>query len=184
MTNTNTYDATRAPRTTIPVADLGFEHLGWTLHAPRGEKTLELTGGDWLRTANAPKPGDTTRTVNAWDADGQKVTLDLPLDGTVEMTPRPSEWSTTEGPKNHVGWPQAETHTWGEFAGLAVELGGYSDITLVDPGSGSRFWFHPGAHLDRNSPTWFWDALIEAAQAAKATQWGLPPAIDNEQPQG
>jgi hypothetical protein len=37
-------------------------------------------------------------------------------------------------------YPKAEAHVWSEFAGLAIELGGYGDITAIDPHSGRRFW--------------------------------------------
>lgn len=171
----NIYTATRAARTTDQVANLGFGHLGWTLHLSGGD--VEIIGGDWLRASNAPKPGDTTRKINTRDTNGQAVEIDLPLNREIEVTPRASEWSTTAGHRDAPGYP--ESHTWGEFAGLAVELGGYGDITLVDPGTGSRFWFRPGAHLDTRSAGWFWDALIEAIQAAKATGWQDRPTGTN-----
>jgi hypothetical protein len=58
--------------------------------------------------------------------------------------PRPiprqgDDWSVkagTEGPH----YPDNGTHTWGEFAGMAIELGGYGDMTMVDPYSGQRLW--------------------------------------------
>jgi hypothetical protein len=56
-------------------------------------------------------------------------------------------------------YPQTETHTWGAFAGMAIELGGYSDVELVDPYSGSRFWCPV--------PTQVWDkGMIEAYKYA------------------
>lgn len=34
----------------------------------------------------------------------------------------------------------AVVHVWGGFAGLAIELGGYQDVELVDPYTGRRLW--------------------------------------------
>lgn len=34
----------------------------------------------------------------------------------------------------------AVVHVWGGFAGLAIELGGYQDLELVDPYTGRRLW--------------------------------------------
>ncbi len=171
---TEQYLPTRAAQTTLDPRELGYPHIGWTLHRD-GQPDVEITGGDWLREDHAPLPADTHWTISGREFNDQPIEVTLPLDTAIKVTPRPSEWSETAGLPDHVGWPQSETHTWGAFAGLAVELGGYSDIELVDPGTGSRFWFKPGAHLDPTSPTWFWDALIEAAQAAKATKWGQTP---------
>lgn len=174
---TEQFTTTQAPQTEIAPRDLGYDHLDWTLNLADGDRVVR--GGDWLRGSFADPAPAGQRTIGT-DA-GEIV---LPADTAVKVTPRASEWSSTAGLPDHVGWPQSETHTWGAFAGLAVELGGYNDIEFVDPGPGTRFWFRPGAHLDPQSPTWFWDALIEAATAARDTRWGLPPQIDNEQPQG
>lgn len=46
----------------------------------------------------------------------------------------------TPGRDDELHYPKTGTHTWGAFAGLAIELGGYGDVELVDPYSGSRFW--------------------------------------------
>ena len=37
-------------------------------------------------------------------------------------------------------YPQVDCHIWGEFAALAIEMGGYRDLSAVDPYSGQRFW--------------------------------------------
>jgi hypothetical protein len=37
-------------------------------------------------------------------------------------------------------YPNVGHHTWGEFAYLAVEAGGYSDLTAIDPYTGNRLW--------------------------------------------
>jgi hypothetical protein len=37
-------------------------------------------------------------------------------------------------------YPKVDHHTWGEFAYLAVEAGGYSDLTAINPYTGDRLW--------------------------------------------
>ena len=77
-----------------------------------------------------------------------------------------ADHSVTPGHPNHIPYPQAGSHTWGEFAGLAVELGGYSDITLVDPYGGSRLWVKP-----TNPDGTFLEWLAEAVQVAQQIGW-------------
>lgn len=77
-------------------------------------------------------------------------------------------YNITPGRPDHVGYPHSGTHTWGAFAGLAIELGGYGDIELVDPYSGSRFWFRPD---DQSADVTDW--MIWALQAARIAEW--PP---------
>lgn len=48
------------------------------------------------------------------------------------------EYGVTRAIYDGPGYP--DSHMWGEFAGLAIELGGYSDITGIDPYTGRRFW--------------------------------------------
>lgn len=36
--------------------------------------------------------------------------------------------------------PGAVVHVWQEFPGFVVELGGYGDMTIVDPYTGRRMW--------------------------------------------
>lgn len=48
-------------------------------------------------------------------------------------------WSVkagTAGPH----YPDAPAHTWNAFAGMAIELGGYGDMTMIDPYSGQQLW--------------------------------------------
>lgn len=52
-----------------------------------------------------------------------------------DFVPRVS--TTTARPGTAV-YPQADSYTWGEFADLAIELGGYGDITAVNPYTGTR----------------------------------------------
>jgi hypothetical protein len=48
-------------------------------------------------------------------------------------------WSVQAGTPGAV-YPDSDTYTWGEFAGMAIELGGYGDMTMVDPYTRQRLW--------------------------------------------
>lgn len=61
-------------------------------------------------------------------APGAPATAPIPADRIVIRPGDPTE----------PHYPQADTHTWGEFAGLAIEMGGYGDITAVNPHTGDR----------------------------------------------
>ncbi len=50
------------------------------------------------------------------------------------------EWSVSGPAPAGECYPKTDSYTWGEFAGLAIEMGGYSDLSLVDPYTGRRFW--------------------------------------------
>lgn len=49
-------------------------------------------------------------------------------------------WSLTEEQPAEQCYPRIDTYQFQEFAGLVVELGGYSDLTAIDPSTGRRFW--------------------------------------------
>lgn len=49
----------------------------------------------------------------------------MPVTDARETTPR-------EGPH----YPQSGTHTWGAFAGLAIEMDGYGGVEVIAPWSG------------------------------------------------
>lgn len=51
-----------------------------------------------------------------------------------DTTPAITVTEPTAGPH----YPQADTHTWGAFATLAIECGGYGDLEAVDPYTGRR----------------------------------------------
>lgn len=76
----------------------------------------------------------------------------------------------------HVGYPQAATYTWGEFAGLAIEFGGYGDISAVDPYTGERFtlldaWaYHPANHGSDGGAS-FLNAIRRLVDAIEADGW-------------
>lgn len=45
-------------------------------------------------------------------------------------------------------YPRSDTHTWGMFAMLAIEGGGYADLEAVDPTTGRTLWV--GRALDND----------------------------------
>lgn len=48
-------------------------------------------------------------------------------------------------------YPKVDTHVWNEFAGLAIEFGGYCDISAVDPYTGRRFWLSSAFRCDAHA---------------------------------
>lgn len=67
------------------------------------------------------------------------------------MTTKGREWSVSAGRPAEGCYPRSDSHTWGEFAGLAIELGGYADISAVDPYTGRRFWLSGALRCDAHS---------------------------------
>jgi hypothetical protein len=59
------------------------------------------------------------------------------------------DWKITQGTKPSNGG--YHDHVWQEFAGIAIELGGYSDITAIDPYSGRRFWLSDAFRCDQHT---------------------------------
>lgn len=70
-------------------------------------------------------------------------------------------------PGNGTGYPQVEAHTWGEFAGAVFELGGYGDMTLIDPYTGSRMAVMRVFESDEAATAWF-DSISERLAQAPA----------------
>lgn len=69
-------------------------------------------------------------------------------------------------------YPKAAAHVWGEFAGMSVELGGYQDMSLVDPYTGRRFWLEKAFVGPDGEQLSFWDALRATINAAQAAEFG------------
>lgn len=79
---------------------------------------------------------------------------DTTTPATDEPRPVPREgdgWQISAGTDDKTRcYPQAESYTWSEFAGVAIqsgdqpivatEMGGYGDMTMVDPYTGQRLW--------------------------------------------
>lgn len=90
-------------------------------------------------------------------------------DSTTAALPEDRSWSI-DGPTDGPHWPDrdSQSHTWGAFAGLAVELGGYGDLILVDPTDGRRLWI--GDAFDEvTDDRSFLRALRRALDVAEAT---------------
>lgn len=82
---------------------------------------------------------------------------------------------TTPGDPEQDHYPHTGTHEWGEFAGLAIELGGYGDITAIDPYSGDRFWLADAFSRDASTSMpladdWY-NALRKLIDAMEAANW-------------
>jgi hypothetical protein len=72
------------------------------------------------------------------------------------VTEQGRDWKITQGVKPENGG--YNDHVWQEFAGLAIELGGYSDMTAIDPYSGRRFWLSSAFKCDTHT------AMLAAAK--------------------
>lgn len=76
----------------------------------------------------------------------------VPADATVVgSTLQGREWSVGVSGTLDRCYPRSDSHTWGEFAGLAVEMGGYGDLTAIDPYTGRRFWLGSALRCDEHS---------------------------------
>lgn len=78
-------------------------------------------------------------------------------------------------------YPTAQAYTWQEFAGLAlqdeegkpiaaVEMGGYGDITMVDPWTCQRLWMGHALGTPE-SPATVYDALRRLIDLAEREQF-------------
>jgi hypothetical protein len=68
-------------------------------------------------------------------------------------------------------YPKRDQFIWNEFALGAVEMGGYNDITFVDPYTGRRFWMghaFVGAGGEKLS---MYDALRRLVDAMEAEKF-------------
>lgn len=62
------------------------------------------------------------------------------MNQTPTTAPAAGDWKISPALPAEECYPRASTHTWQEFAGFAVELGGYKDLTMVNPTTGQRLW--------------------------------------------
>ena len=72
------------------------------------------------------------------------------------VTEQGRDWKIIQGVKPENGG--YHDHVWQEFAGLAIEMGGYSDLTAVDPYSGRRLWLSSAFKCDTHT------AMLNAAK--------------------
>lgn len=73
--------------------------------------------------------------------------------GFIDETSKP-EITVTPGQADQPHYPNVDSHTWNEFAYLAIEAGGYSDLTAISPYTGARlhtFACRTGGTLDGES---------------------------------
>lgn len=61
------------------------------------------------------------------------------------------EWQVSHPMPKDKCYPKTDSYTWGEFAGLAIEMGGYSDLSAIDPYTGRRFWLGSALRCDEHS---------------------------------
>ena len=78
-------------------------------------------------------------------------------------------YSVTPGNPDEVHYPSKDTYQFNEFAALVVELGGYGDISLIDPYTGSRLWV---ADVFTSDTDGVFDALRKALDVAEEVGWG------------
>lgn len=94
--------------------------------------TWDEAAANHAAPATEPTPAEAVQAVrDARAARGEQAPLDLPADRR--------DWSMT-GPTEGPHYPQADTYQFGAFAGAVIELGGYSDIEMIDPYTGRRLW--------------------------------------------
>lgn len=75
-------------------------------------------------------------------------------------------------------YPKNGTHTWGAFACLAIEMGGYGDFEIVDPYTGRRFWTPAFGNNDENDNPTIYDALRRAIDAMEAHAFLTTPTTE------
>ncbi len=62
------------------------------------------------------------------------------FDGAPAAQTAPRKHKVIAGNPNVAHYPKSDSHQFGEFAGPVFEMGGYSDITIVNPYNGNRLW--------------------------------------------
>lgn len=75
------------------------------------------------------------------------------------MEDKAVQGSTLQGREWHVSaeldkakvYPSNDTHRYSEWPALVIEMGGYSDLTAIDPYSGRRFWVSDAFRCDEHS---------------------------------
>jgi|SRR5215831_1725962 len=71
-------------------------------------------------------------------------------------------------------YPKREAYVFNEFAGPIFELGGYSDMTLIDPWSGRRLWVADALGTP-DMPIPLFDAIRYVLQVAEAVGFLVEP---------
>lgn len=66
-------------------------------------------------------------------------------------------------------YPKTDSYQFQEFAGVVFELGGYSDITMVDPYTLRRLWVGEVLELDEiGSPLYLFNGIRKVLDVAEA----------------
>jgi len=90
----------------------------------------------------------------------ETVTLETGPDGYTTV----SRTAGGDGPH----YPQTDSYTWGAFAYLAIEAGGYRDLEVVNPHNGERLWVGDALRGKAVSP---YDALRRVIDAMERHQF-------------
>lgn len=115
------------------------------------------------------------------------TTQDTAAPATDEPRPLPRQgdgWSVRHGSEDKTRcYPTTDTYTWSEFAGVAihdgegkpvaaVEMGGYCDLSMVDPYTLQRLWVADvlSTREDGSEPT-IYDALRALIDIAEREQF-------------
>jgi len=59
---------------------------------------------------------------------------------TIQVGERAERCKLSDALDEAETYPTVGTYTWGEFAGLVIEAGGYNDLTIINPYTGRRLW--------------------------------------------
>lgn len=116
----------------------------------QGELADQVALAELMGQTGAPGPTDRT-TDNlraALIAANLRTDADLPAApksrhrATTALETGPDGFATVSVTEGGDGphWPKVDTHTWGAFAYLAIEAGGYRDLEVVNPCNGERMW--------------------------------------------
>ncbi len=76
-------------------------------------------------------------------------------------------------------YPRTDTYQFQEFAGYVFELGGYGDMSIIDPYTRVRLWV--GDALNQN--TTIWDSMRKVIDVAEAVGWPECGATDQDPPE-
>lgn len=64
-------------------------------------------------------------------------------------------------------YPERRDHEWGAFPQLAIEAGGYGDVTVINPWNGAQLWISDVFDEDTPLPV----LLRRIADAVEASGW-------------
>jgi hypothetical protein len=114
----------------------------------------------------------------------------MPETDNTSPVPTHDRNTATTGPTPGPHYPDAGSYQWGEFACLAIEFGGYGDLSAVDPYDGRRLntrAFNPGGGsvydalrrlVDEMQRTRFLDTVLAGAGQAVTRQQDAAPKAE------